>query len=150
MLSDIQVLVEPVIRDFLEMIKTELIAYMDSENRNATGKSKASIQVINLTGATGQLVGSESIEYVFRGRPPGKMPPLIKIIDWCNARGLPRSVAWVIAKRISEAGTKLFQSGRNIFNEIITQEKIDTFTKSIADIYVARVNSDISSILAAA
>lgn len=150
MLSETQVLIEPVIREFLEMVKGELIAYMDAEDRNATGKSKASIQVINVTGATGQLVGSEAIEYVFRGRPPGKMPPLIKIIDWCNARGLPRSMAWIIAKRISEAGTRLFQSGRNIFNEIITQEKIDIFTKSIADIYVARVNSDIGSILATA
>lgn len=149
MLSNTLILGAALINEFLENIKEELISYMDSEDRNATGKSKSSIQVINITNSSGQLVGAEWIEYTFRGRPPGKMPPLNKIIDWCNARGLPRGVAWVVAKRISEAGTKLYQSGRNIFDEIITPEKISAFTESIAKIYTAQLNSDIVNALAA-
>lgn len=149
MLSNTLILGSTLIYEFLNNIKEELIAYMDSEDRNATGKSKSSIQVINVTNSSGQLVGAAWIEYTFKGRPPGKMPPLNKIIDWCNARGLPRGVAWVIAKRISEAGTKLYQSGRNIFDEIITPEKITAFTENIAKIYVAQINSDIVNLLAA-
>ena len=138
-----------IINDFLNAMKEELIAYMDSNDRNATGRSKASIQVINVTGSTGKLIGAEWISFVFKGRAPGKMPPLDKIIDWCNARGIPRNVAWVIARNIMESGTKLWQSGRNIFNEVITQEKINTFVASIAVIYTARLETDIKQLFAA-
>jgi len=136
---------ETIIRDFLDTMKDELIAYMDSNDRNATGQSKASIQVINVTGSTGQLVGAEWINYVFKGRAPGKMPPLDKIIDWCNARGIPRGVAWVIAKNIADSGTKLWQERRNIFNEVITEEKVNTFIKNLSDIYTARFRTEIIS-----
>ena len=142
---DFQAYGETIIRDFLETMKDELIAYMDSNDRNATGQSRASIQVINVTGSTGQLVGAEWINYVFKGRAPGKMPPLDKIIDWCNARGIERGKAWIIAKNISESGTKLWQERRNIFNEVITEEKVDTFIKNLADIYTVRFRTEIAS-----
>ena len=147
---DFQTYGATIIQDFLETMKLELIAYMDSENRNATGQSKASIQVVNITGSTGQLIGAEWIAFVFKGRGPGKMPPIDKIIDWCNARGIPRNVAWVIARNISESGTKLWREKRNIFNEIITDEKINTFIESISRIYQARLNSDIQELFKAA
>ena len=147
---DFQTYGATIIQDFLETMKLELIAYMDSENRNATGQSKASIQVVNITGSTGQLIGAEWIAFVFKGRGPGKMPPIDKIIDWCNARGIPRNVAWVIARNISEIGTKLWREKRNIFNEIITDEKINTFIESISRIYQARLNSDIQELFKAA
>lgn len=135
-----------IIADFLETMKAGLIDYMDLENRNATGASKASLQVVNITGSTGQLVGAQYIEYVFKGRAPGKLPPLNKIIDWCNAKGIPRGVAWVIAKNIAESGTKLWQSKRNIFDEIISEEKVDAFVNSIANIYTARLKTEISTL----
>lgn len=139
-----------IISDFLNTMKEELIAYMDSEDRNATGRSRSSIQVVNITGSTGQLIGAEWIAYVFKGRGPGKMPPIDKIIDWVNARGIPRNVAWVIARNIAESGTKLWREKRNIFNEIITEEKINTFVESIAVIYKARLNSDLQDLFRAA
>lgn len=146
---DVQVYASEIIKEFLEGIRLELIAYMDAEDRNATGRSKQSLQVVNVTGSSGQLVGASWIEYTFKGRPPGKMPPLAPIIDWCNARGLPRNIAWIVAKRISEAGTKLYQQGRNIIKETITQEKINTFVESISKIYVARLETDIKELFAA-
>lgn len=147
---DVQTYGETIIRDFLETMKEELIAYMDSNDRNATGQSRASIQVVNVTGSTGQLVGAEWINYVFKGRAPGKMPPLDKIIDWCNARGIPRGVAWVIARNIAELGTKLWRERRNIFNEVITDEKINTFVNSLSAIYSAKLNSEIKELFTAA
>lgn len=137
---------QQVINEFLEDMRKQLIAYMDAEDRNATGKAKASIQVVNVTETLGQLVGAQYIQYVFKGRPPGKMPPINKIVDWCNARGLPRSYAWGVAKTIAESGTLLYQSGRNIFDEIITEAKIDAFIKSIAVIYTVKLNTEITSL----
>lgn len=149
MLSDAAVYGQAIITEFLENIRLELIAYMDANNRNASGRSKNSLQVVNVTGDRGQLIGADWIEFTFRGRGPGKMPPLSHIIDWCVAKGLPRSMAWIIAKRISESGTKLYREGRNIITETITPEKINALTESISRIYVAQIESDINSILAA-
>lgn len=146
MLEAAEVYGETIIRDFLQTMADGLIAYMDAEDRNASGASKASIKVVNVTGSTGQLVGAEYIQYVFKGRGPGRMPPVNKIADWCNARGIPRSYAWIIARNIAEAGTKLWQSKRNIFDEIISEEKVDAFVKSIAEIYVARLKTEIVSL----
>jgi len=149
MLSDAAVYGQAIISDFLNNIRLELIAYMDSNNRNATGKSKNSLQVVNVTGNSGQLIGADWIEFTFKGRGPGKMPPLNAIIDWCVAKGLPRSMAWIIGKRIAESGTKLYREGRNIITETITPERINAFTESLAKIYAAQIESDINLILAA-
>ncbi len=137
---------QELIAEFLEGIKQELIAYMDADDRNASGRSKASLEVTNLTSTSGQLIGADWIEFTFRGRAPGKMPPLNAIIDWCNDRGLPRSMAWPIARKIAEEGTKLYREGRNILTELITDDKVNTFTNSLAVIFSARLQSQIDSI----
>lgn len=135
--------------EWLNSIRDELIDYMDAENRNATGKSKASLQVVNISATGGQLIGSDSIEFVFRGRSPGKMPPLYNIIQWCIAKGLPRHVAWIIAKRISEAGTALWRSGRNIISEVVNEQKIQELVDRLTEIYTADIKSDIENMLTA-
>lgn len=140
---------ENLIREFLDQIKEELIDYLDSNDRNATGRSKASFQVVNVTSSSGQLIGSESIEFVFRGRGPGKMPPLNAIIDWCNVRGIPRAAAWVIAKRIAEAGTKLHRQGRDFLKETIKEQRINEFSNKLTAIYSAQIKTDIENLLAA-
>jgi hypothetical protein len=135
--------------EFLGQIKDELIAYLDSNNRNASGKSKASIQV-NASPNGVQLVGSSYIYNVFAGRKPGKMPPISAIIDWLNARGLPRAMAWPVAMNIAKAGTKLYQEGGYNDNQLtrsINQERIEEITKKISLLYAAQISSDIKNLL---
>ena len=150
---------QDIIEEFLNLIVADIRDYMDGKilankfgPRNATGKSKASIQVNKLTASTGQIVGAEYIEYVLRGRGPGKLPPLSKIVDWCNAKGIPRSRAWTIAKNIAEAGTQLHRDLKamgveSIINLIVTPERIDTFVKSISALYVTGIQSEINKTL---
>jgi hypothetical protein len=139
---------EKLISEFLTGIKTELLNYLQTENRNATGKSAASLEIVNLTASTGQLVGHKGIEFVFRGRGPGGMPPISALVDWCNARGLPRGVAFAVAKTIARAGTKLWQQGRNVLNEIITEERLDALKNNILVTFKAELTSQIKSIIA--
>lgn len=148
MLGDPIILGEQLITEFLTGIQEALIAYMQSDNRNATGKSVRSLQV-SATQNTGKLTGAPYIEFVFRGRGPGKFPPLSAIIDWLNARGLPRGMAWGVAKKISESGTKLWQQGRNVLNEIITEDRIKEFTNKLLVTYKAQIESEIKTLVAA-
>lgn len=140
--------IQNIIAQFLTMLNNDLVAYLAQNNRNATGRSSASIQPANISEIGGQLVGNSSIQWVFTGRGPGGFPPLSNIIDWLNARGLPRGMAWAVAKKIAEEGTKLWQSGVNGFQEVITQEKIDAFSKDISVLVAVDINSDIESVFA--
>jgi hypothetical protein len=162
---------ETIIRDFLDSIKSDLIDYLDGKlfagefasdseytqfaDRNASGASKASIQVVNVTPSMGQIIGASYIEYVFRGRGPGKMPPLDKIVDWCNIRGISRSIAWVIARNIAESGSRLHQALKNqgvnsVLDYIITEERVEKFIVTLSAIYTANLNSDIEQLFKAA
>lgn len=145
--ADNVLLGQELITEFLTAIQAEMVAYLDTNDRNATGRSRASIQLANITQSSGQLIGSDHIEYVFTGRGPGKMPPLNAIIDWCSARGLPRAMAWVVARNIAESGTKLYQSGRKPLDEIVTEERIEKFKNDLAVIFTAQIQSQLNSIL---
>lgn len=146
-IGQVFVLGRELIEEFLNEIKGQLIDYMDTEDRNATGKSKASLQVVNMTETGGQLVGHDGIEFVFRGRGPGAMPPIWNIINWCQARGIPRAFAWIIAKRISEAGTKLWRTKRNVLDEVVNQARIDELVAKLTGIYTAEIETEIQTIL---
>lgn len=138
------------ITEFLESIKTELIEDMDRNNRNATGKTRASLKLANVTGFSGQLLGAEHIQFSFQGRGPGKMPPLSQIIDWCNARGIPRKAAWIIAKRISEAGTKLFRQGAmkdNALKRALSEKRIKEFTEKVKQEFIVKIQSDLRDLI---
>jgi hypothetical protein len=141
-------LAQEVIEDFLNAIKDELIAYLDTNDRNASGRSKNSLTV-TADATSGQLTGAKWIEYTFRGRAPGKLPPISALIEWCASRGLPRSMAWAVAKIIAREGTKLYREGRNVLNEIITAEHIEKFKNSILATIKANLETEIKTLIAA-
>lgn len=151
MLAVSDVTMQDVITEFLTSLVTDFQAYLANNNRNATGESSASIQAANVTEDGGQVIGSSSIQWVFTGRGPGAMPPISKIIDWLNARGLPRSIAWAVAKKISEEGTKLFQQGGRTDNgltQILTPYRIELFSKNISVLLATEIASDIQGVFA--
>lgn len=150
MLVDVATL-QDVITEFLTGLVTDFQAYLANNNRNATGESSASIQAANVTDDGGQVIGSSSIQWVFTGRGPGGFPPISKIIDWLNAKGLPRGMAWAVAKKISEEGTKLYQQGGRADNGLIqtlTPERIESFSKNISVLLATELASDIQGVFA--
>lgn len=127
---------------FLEEIKSDLLYLLDSENRNATGRARKSLNVV-VENLKGGIEGTDYMLYTLKGRGPGRMPPLSAIIDWCNVRGLPRGVAWVIAKRIAEFGTKLYQQKVNYIDLVLDQKRIDTFVELLKDDFVVTIKQDL-------
>lgn len=147
-LADIEVLT----KEFLTELQEAFVAYLAANDRNATGKSSDSIKVVNVSPSGGQLIGGSWIQWVFTGRGPGGFPPLSAIIDWLNAKGLPRAMAWNVAKKIAMEGTELYRKGgrtNNAFTEILTKDRIEEFTKNISNLVAAELSSDITSIFQA-
>ena len=70
------------ITEFLKESLEIIAADMDANNRNATGRTKASLEITDVTNTGGKLIGASHIYFTFKGRGPGKLPPLFKIIEW--------------------------------------------------------------------
>ncbi|WP_207425990.1 hypothetical protein [Pedobacter sp. SYSU D00535] len=141
---------QEILAEWLEVAKQILIDDLDVHGRNATGRTKAAIKVVNTTPSAGQVVGPEHVLYTFQGRAPGKMPPLSKIIDWCVARNIPRNRAWIIAKRISEAGTRLFREGAASNNALLkatSKERIDQLQAELGKTYSLALQTDLRDVI---
>lgn len=50
------------------------------------------------------ILGASYLDYVDKGRRPGKMPPIAPIKEWCKVKGIPESAAFPIAKNIGKFG----------------------------------------------
>jgi hypothetical protein len=152
-----------VIDDFIDQIRQECLDYLDGKRglgeyandkditafteRNASGATRASIQQIKAKDMHGSLVGGPQTEFVFRGRGPGKFPPLAAIVDWCAIRGISRSLAFPIAKKIAEEGSKLYRQKINVLDLIVNEKRIDAFVKNIGVTMKASIKTDIETIL---
>lgn len=137
------------IKEWLDAAKQMLIDDLDNNDRNATGRTKASLKVANVTDTSGQLLGADHILHTFGGRGPGKMPPISQIIDWCIARRIPRSKAWIIAKNISVAGTKLFRQRAYLDNALtraVASDRIAELAYTLKGMYTVKLESEIKDL----
>ncbi|MFD2961611.1 MULTISPECIES: hypothetical protein [Olivibacter] len=133
------------ITEFLTQVRDELIEDLDTHNRNATGRTKRSIKVVDVTHTGGKLIGAEHISFTFGGRGPGKLPPISNIIDWCSARGIPRDRAYRIAMKIKKEGTQLYRLGARNDNALLratAPDKIEAFKKELEQYFLNQIKSD--------
>ena len=98
-----------------EVIETELDLFnrsieqtMSDKNMDASGAAARSLS-IEQRGSVFVSVGIDYIEYLDRGRPPGKFPPMAAIERWVDLKGL-RVDPFVIARNIAENGTRIFRN----------------------------------------
>lgn len=106
---------------------------------NNTGEAAQSIKYRWISDDHIQVVSSmpeRSFNYILTletGRGPGVFPPLNSILDWVKQRGIQpqgisqKSLAFLIARRISREGSLLYRQGGNsgIISEVQTQEWIE-------------------------
>lgn len=107
-------LTEVILKDFAE----ETIAGIKSRIPNVSGTMAASLGYrIDKDGLT--IFSSEKYFTVLEtGRKPGKRPPLSVIEAWVRAKPIasdisPRSLAFLIARKIGEEGSLLYRQGGN-------------------------------------
>ncbi len=156
--------IQEIIKRHLENVKMKIANQMAANNRNASGRSVASL-VVEVTGSIGTLYGSKSFIAMERGRKGGKVPKdFVGIIrQWIIDKGIAvtpipakthrailspeergiRSMAGAIAHKIMKEGTRLYRDGE--YNDIYTSaineelqllaiECMDVSAQSIAEI----------------
>jgi len=80
---------------------------MSRKNLDVTGRASQSLRVISSENKAAS-VGIDYIEYLNRGRGPGKFPPIDKIKEWVDRRNL-EVAPYVIARKIANEGTEIFK-----------------------------------------
>lgn len=89
------------------------------------------------------------------GRGPGKMPPTGPILEWINERNItpndisPKSLAFLIARKIGLEGTLVFRNGGNtgIISEVQSEEWIlENFIKPLEKFFVQKIQTQVAEL----
>lgn len=134
-------LTQAILKNFAE----EVIKDIKSKIPNVTGESAASLGYrIDETGLT--IFSSKKYFTVLEtGRKPGKRPPIDVIEQWVRQKPItsdisPRSLAFLIARKIGEEGSLLYRQGGNsgvisdsINEQVIKEKLIDNLSDSFRD-----------------
>ena len=132
---------------------------------NASGNLAKSLRCEVLETATGYRLTLYAASYALTleyGRKPGKFPNLLAIQEWLEAKGIvPRpdakgrpvstkSLAFMVARKIAEKGTTIYQSGSPsmLFGAVLGPEQVRAAVISrITPVLLGDVRSAIHSIL---
>jgi hypothetical protein len=97
---------------------------------NATGRLSDSLRY-EATNEGLRVYALDYIYYLEKGRKPGKRPPVDALIPWVKARGMAtddkqaRSIAFLIARKIGENGTTIFQKGgSDLISAVVSDQMI--------------------------
>ena len=134
-------LTQAILKNFAE----EVIAGIKKRIPNVTGASAASLAYrIDAQGLT--IYSTQKYFTVLEtGRKPGKRPPIDVIEAWVRAKPIasdisPRSLAFLIARKIGEEGSLLYRQGgksgvisEEINDKVVKEKLIDVLSESFRD-----------------
>lgn len=129
-----------------ESIKVDLIKKHDELNMRASGDWANSLESVidekdHITNI--KLYGNNYTEQLVLGRKPGKFPPIKAIEKWIYDKGIRAvgkeisisSLAFLIARKISQEGTKIYQKGgTDLIESVITPERIQRIINQVSEI----------------
>lgn len=133
---------QKILFDFLDAIRKEVIIEQERQNRVASGKSVDGYQVES-TNVLGTFSGVSYSGTLETGRKPGKVPQgfSLIILEWMNQKSLHsaeseakrKSIAYLIARKISREGTTLHRQGgkSGVFTNVITEERLRQFSDKL-------------------
>jgi hypothetical protein len=121
---------------------------------NASGKLAESVRYdVTNNGETLRVYAEDYIYYLVHGRKNGKRPPKQAIREWIDAKGISPdgiskdSLAFLIARKIGEVGTTIYQQGgSDLVSDIITDELVIQVKQELQDRLIALFQSDLVGI----
>lgn len=129
---------------------SEIRNKIDSSGAKATGKSSASLREES-TDDSFTLYGNRSFKFIEVGRGKGKFPPLNNIYEWLVAKNIQpdgisqKSLAYLIARKISNEGTKLYRENnvRDIYTKAV-EDNLKSLFEEVTIESKASISNDLA------
>lgn len=130
---------DAVVEDEFNKLIREITAAYQRSGKKVSGEFEEGLQAIPV--AKGWVL--MGFGYL-AGRIAGKMPPVQKILDWVQARGLhpfiesqtQSQLAWAIAKKIGDEGTDS-KYHLKVYEQVVTPARIQEILDKIVSLNVA-------------
>lgn len=144
-----------ILQQEFQLIKQDLIKKHNELKMKASGKWEQSLEV-EVKDNKATLYGMHYTYQLQHGRTPGKMPPIQAIEDWIINKGIKpisekmktSTLAFLIARKIKQEGTKYFkQGGTDLIDSVVTPERIQKIINRIARVYISQFTSEIIDVL---
>ncbi|MCB0515185.1 MAG: hypothetical protein KDD49_03870 [Bacteroidetes bacterium] len=134
-----------ILQNEFEQIRKDLIQRHNELNMKASGRWEKSLETeVKLTpyGAIATVMGEPYSYQLVHGRKPGKFPPIKAIMQWIEDKGIKpiydnistSSLAFLIARKIAQEGTKYFQQGgTDLVSSVITPQRVQLIIDKVGD-----------------
>ncbi len=141
-------------REF-ELIRLDLIVRHRELGMRASGQWARSVQVVS-DRLSVRLEGVAYTQQLVGGRAPGRFPPISAIEWWIEDKGLTplegsltvSSLAFLIARRIANEGTRYFQrGGTDLVESVITPTRIQRVIDMVSEFNVSEFVTEITGTL---
>ena len=136
-----------------EIIKKELIIKHNQLKMKSSGNWENSLNIV-ITGnndlTIAKLYGENYTEQLVFGRKPGAFPPIKAIEQWIIDKGIAgigkqikvSSLAFLIARKIANEGTKYFkQGGTDLVTSVITPQKIQSIIDKVRELNITYITN---------
>lgn len=131
-------MIDKALKEQFDLLMKDIITVYEGSGKKTSGEFAEGLEV-KYTPNSASLWG-----YVYlAGRKAGKIPPIQAILKWIERKGIrpirdkmtTTSLAWVIARKIAETGTKT-SNHLKIYEQVITPQRIDQIIKAVQVINV--------------
>jgi len=112
----------------VELFNFEIKATMSIRNLDSSGAASDSLRVESDSNSVTSK-GVFYLEYLNRGRPPGKFPPMAAIERWVIEKGLDIP-PFLVARKIAREGTTIY---KNRSKGLQLEPKIEALQKTISE-----------------
>jgi hypothetical protein len=140
---------QQVLADELESLRNDMIDNYVQLGMRASGKWVEELAVdVVATGnrLMGSITGAHYTYQLVNGRKPGKMPPVKMIEQWLKNKGIRprqknmklRSLAFLIARKIAQLGTRYHQKGgTDLIEKVVTPARIEMILEKVNEAVLA-------------
>lgn len=134
--------IQEILTTELEKLKSDIIVNHERAGQVASGRTRDSLSVENVSISSGELHGASYLGVLERGRKGGKVPyNFIEILKkWATHKGISFSNekdfnrwAYFVQKKIKADGTELYRRSPGNRNEDIFDTPIKDFTKRLGE-----------------
>lgn len=146
---------EEIILEEMESIRAEMVKFYQDSGMKASGTFEAET-VVRMEGNKAFIDSPSYSVQLIRGRRPGTMPPIQAIESWIRTKGIRpiqdeisiSSLAYLIARKIKNEGTRYFkEGGTELLDSVVTPQRIQRILDRVSEFNLTEFTQKVTRIM---